>query len=114
MWLLVSVLAPLIAHHRHLVSLVLRLQIMSDIEEATVTFTKSNVTTTWIKSEKLSILELAEKSGLKPLYGCRSAMCGTCEVKILKGQVYGPEGDYPQGIFICQSKPATTEIEIEL
>lgn len=87
---------------------------MADIEEATVHFTKSNVKATWLASEKLSILQLAEKAGLKPLYGCRSAMCGTCEVKITKGQVYGPEGDYPQGIFICQSKPASTEIEIEL
>ena len=88
--------------------------IMADIEESTVTFTKSNVTATWMKSEKLSILQLAEKAGLKPLYGCRSAMCGTCEVKLLKGHVRGPEGDYPQGIFICQSKPASAEIEIEL
>ena len=87
---------------------------MADIEEALVTFTKSKVTAKWLASDKLSILQLAEKAGLKPLYGCRSAMCGTCEVKILKGQVHGPEGDYPQGIFICQSKPATAEIEIEL
>ena len=72
---------------------------MTDIEESTVTFTKSNVTAKWLKSEKLSILQLAEKAGLKPLYGCRSAMCGTC---------------YPQGIFSCQSKPASAEIEIEL
>jgi ferredoxin len=90
---------------------------MVDIEdtgEALVTFTKSNVTATWLATEDLSLLELAEKAGLKPLYGCRSAMCGSCEVKILKGQVYGPEGKRPQGIFICQSRPATTEIELEL
>jgi hypothetical protein len=49
--------------------------IMTDIEEATVTFTKSKVTAKWLASEKLSILELAEKAGLEPLYGCRSAMC---------------------------------------
>jgi ferredoxin len=90
---------------------------MRDIEDTglcSVTFTKSNLTTTWTATENLTLLELAEKAGLKPLYGCRSAMCGTCEVKITKGQVYGPEGDRKQGIFICQSRPATDEIEIEL
>jgi ferredoxin len=90
---------------------------MVDIEDtgiAHIFFTKSNITATWTEAENLTILELAEKAGLKPLYGCRSAMCGSCEVRITKGQVYGPEGDKKQGIFICQSRPATTEIEIEL
>ena len=87
---------------------------MGDIEEAHVTFTKSKVTAIWTAEEDLSILQLAEKAGLKPLFGCRSAICGTCEVKLLKGQVDGPEGDYPKGIFICHSYPASREIEIEL
>ena len=91
---------------------------MADIEdypaEAQVTFTKSNVTAKWTPQDDLTILQLAEKNGLKPKYGCRSAICGSCEVKITKGQVYGPEGDRPQGIFICQSRPATADIEIEL
>ena len=87
---------------------------MTDIEEAHVTFTKSKVTATWLAKDDLSILQLAEGAGLKPKFGCRSAMCGTCEVKLLKGQVYGPEGDYPKGIFICQSYPASKAIEIEL
>lgn len=88
--------------------------ITTDIEEATVIFTKSAVTAQWTIKEDLTILQLAEKAGLKPDYGCRSAMCGTCEVKITKGQVYGVEGDSPQGILICQSKPASREIEIEV
>lgn len=87
---------------------------MGDIEEAHVTFTKSKVTATWTAEEDLSILQLAEKAGLKPKFGCRSAVCGSCEVKLLKGQVYGPEGDFPKGIFICHSYPASREIEIEL
>lgn len=91
---------------------------MQDIEDypssAQVKFTKSNLTTTWTSESNLTILELAEREGLKPLFGCRSAICGTCEVKILKGQVYGPEGDRKNGIFICKSRPATGEIEIEL
>ena len=42
-----------------------------DIEEARVTFTKSKVTTTWRAKDKLSILQLAEREGLKPDFGCR-------------------------------------------
>lgn len=91
---------------------------MQDIEDyppsSKVTFTKSSITTTWTLESNLTILQLAEREGLKPLFGCRSAICGTCEVKILKGQVYGPEGDRPQGAFICQSRPATGELEVEL
>ncbi|EMF09172.1 uncharacterized protein SEPMUDRAFT_127952 [Sphaerulina musiva SO2202] len=91
---------------------------MADIEDyppsASVYFTKSNTKTTWHAKDNLTILQLAEQAGLHPQFGCRSAICGSCEVKITKGQVYGPEGDRPQGIFICQSRPATREIEIEL
>ena len=87
--------------------------ITTDIEEATVTFTKSRVAAQWTIKDDLTILQLAEKAGLTLEYGCRSGMCGTCEVKITKGQVYGVEGDFPQGILICQSKPASLEIEIE-
>ena len=68
---------------------------MADIEEAKVTFSKSKLQVQWLAKEQLSILQLAEKAGLKPDYGCRSGMCGTCEVKLLKGSVDGPEGDYP-------------------
>lgn len=85
-----------------------------DVEEAQVTFTKSNVKTTWTSKENLSILQLAEKAGLKPEYGCRSGVCGTCECKLLKGQVHGPEGWESDSRLICQSKPASTEIEIDL
>ena len=41
-------------------------------------------------------------------------MCGTCEVRLVKGHVYGPEGDGPNGIFICNSYPASKEVEVDL
>lgn len=85
-----------------------------DIEEATIHFTKSNVTALWRRAENLPILRVAENAGLKPDYGCRSGACGTCEVKLLKGQVEGPEGDYERGILICSSRPTSREVEIEL
>ncbi|TKA36031.1 hypothetical protein B0A54_12256 [Friedmanniomyces endolithicus] len=45
---------------------------VNDIEEAQVTFTKSNIKMIWTAKENLSILQLAEKAGLKPDFGCRS------------------------------------------
>ncbi|KIX01863.1 uncharacterized protein Z518_09590 [Rhinocladiella mackenziei CBS 650.93] len=86
---------------------------MQDIEEATVTFRKSNLTVIWAKKDRLSLLQLAEKSGLKPDFGCRSGACGTCEVRLLKGTIEGClEGD--DGVLICCSQPASLEVELEL
>jgi ferredoxin len=86
---------------------------MSDIEEAIVTFRKSDLQVKWLAKERLSLLQLAEKSGLKPDFGCRSGACGTCEVRLLKGTIEGClEGD--DGVLICCSIPASIEIELEL
>ncbi len=86
---------------------------MQDIEEATVVFRKSNKTVKWLAKDRLTLLQLAEKSGLSPDYGCRSGACGTCEVKLLKGEIDGIlEGD--DGVLICSSTPATAEVELEL
>lgn len=86
---------------------------MQDIEEATVFFRKSDKTVKWLAKERLSLLQLAEKSGLAPDYGCRSGACGTCEVKLVKGKIEGClEGD--DGVLICCSTPASTEIELDL
>lgn len=87
---------------------------VQDIEEATIHFTKSKVTAKWSCRRPIVILRVAEEAGLKPDYGCRSGMCGTCEVKLVKGTVDGPEGDYENGIFICSSTPTSAEVEIEL
>jgi ferredoxin len=86
---------------------------MADIEEATIVFKKSDKTVKWLAKDRLSLLELAEKSGLKPDFGCRSGACGTCEVKLLKGEIDGIlEGD--NGVLICSSTPASVEVELEL
>ena len=47
-----------------------------DIEEATITFTKSKKTVTWTSKKFIPLLKLAEEAGLKPDYGCRSGACG--------------------------------------
>ncbi|KIW65056.1 hypothetical protein PV04_07343 [Phialophora macrospora] len=86
---------------------------MQDIEEATIVFRKSNKTVKWLAKDRLTLLQLAEKSGLTPDYGCRSGACGTCEVKLLKGEIDGIlEGD--NGVLICSSSPASVEVELDL
>lgn len=86
---------------------------MPDIEEATVIFKKSNVTVQWLAKDRLTLLQLAEKAGLKPDYGCRSGACGTCETKLLRGTIEGcMETD--DTLLICCSQPASVEVELEL
>lgn len=94
---------------------------MPDIEDtttATVCFSKSNVTVKWPSNPKprYSLLKLAEESGLKPRYGCRMGVCGSCEAKLVTGQVYGIPGerDTDRGILICSSVPATQEIVLDI
>ena len=41
----------------------------------------------WDGTERPTLLELAERNGLSPPYGCRAGVCGTCAVRVLKGQV---------------------------
>ena len=92
----------------------------------TVHFTKSSVTATWHAKDSLSLLQFAEKQGLKPDYGCRSGMCGTCETKLVKGETEGGVGDSDgkialdgdgqereTWILICCSVPTSKEIWLE-
>lgn len=87
---------------------------MVDIEEATVIFAKSKRTAKWRAKDQQTLLQFAEAQGLKPDYGCRSGICCTCETKLLKGEVDGPEGDKDGTILICSSTPASLEVELEL
>jgi ferredoxin len=87
---------------------------MIDIEEANVTFCKSNVKAKWYAKDRQTLLQFAESQGLKPDYGCRSGACGTCETKLVKGDVDGPEGDADGTILICSSTPMSSDIELDL
>lgn len=87
---------------------------MTDIEEASITFCKSKRKATWYAKDRQTLLQFAEAQGLTPDYGCRSGACGTCETKLIKGEVDGPEGDRDGTILICSSQPTSSEIELEL
>jgi ferredoxin len=95
-----------------------------------VHFTKSNLTATWRATDNLSLLQFTEKQGIKPDYGCRSGMCGTCETRLVKGRTEGGIGDSDgrvsltekdekgnakteNWILICCSVPTTEEVWLE-
>jgi ferredoxin-NADP reductase len=53
---------------------------------ARVRFARSGVDAVWSR-EKGSLLELAERAGLAPAFGCRSGICSTCRTTITGGAV---------------------------
>ena len=78
------------------------------IESTDVVFARSNVSTQW-SDTSVSLLELAEQSGLTPDFSCRSGICNTCLCVIREGEV-----DYfeeplqqpdPGTVLICCSRP---------
>ncbi|KAF2188600.1 hypothetical protein K469DRAFT_767678 [Zopfia rhizophila CBS 207.26] len=82
-----------------------------DSEEAVVHFTKSNVQATWTKDQPMTILELAERAGLNPDFGCRMGARGSCSFKLICGTTTG--GMQPDGnIYICSAMPLAPQIEI--
>jgi len=58
---------------------------------ATVTFSKSGVTTAWDSSQD-SLLELGEANGLDLDFGCRVGNCTACQQPLTSGQVAYPHG----------------------
>jgi ferredoxin-NADP reductase len=84
-----------------------------DLEHAVVRFTKSKVEAEWTKDQPCTILELAERAGLKPDSGCRVGMCGSCSSRLICGTVAG--GLQLDGsVYICQARPSVPEVEIEM
>lgn len=60
-----------------------------------------------------TLLELAEETGLKPDYGCRTGVCGACEVSLKCGKVAG--GMQPGGLVrICIARPGSEDVAIEI
>ena len=82
-----------------------------------VVFTQSGKEALW-KPGAGSLLELAEQSGLSPLYGCRAGTCGDCQTKILKGSVsYQSEPSFAVAdgeALMCCSVPAQIDEDLQL
>ncbi len=62
----------------------------SGTQKIQVTFVKSNRSLPWTPNAQ-SILELAEANEISIDSGCRAGNCGTCQVKLLAGDVSYPE-----------------------
>jgi len=63
-----------------------------------VRFEKSGIDATWTRDTG-TLLELAEQSGIAPIFGCRSGVCGTCTTKIASGSV-----DYvTEPVAVCEA-----------
>ncbi|PVI00658.1 PK beta-barrel-protein domain-containing protein-like protein [Periconia macrospinosa] len=86
-------------------------------EESVIRFTRSKKEVIW-KEGTSSILELAESEGLKPEFGCRFGSCGSCEVKLNKGNVHSwGEKQEDEGlnnmVRICCAVPTSRLVELE-
>ncbi len=77
--------------------------------EVQVTFARSQINATWTPGSG-SLLELAERAGLTPEFGCRNGTCGTCRVDVVAGGVAYPGRNAPavaaNGALICCGVPA--------
>jgi hypothetical protein len=86
-------------------------------EAVEVTFLRTCKAATWTPDSG-SLLELAEQSGLKPLYSCRAGNCGTCQVTIKQGTLFytlAPAAEVAPGkVLICCSLPAAGSPPIRL
>ncbi len=86
-------------------------------EAAEIVFAQSHQTIAW-SADADSLLEFAEANGLNPPYSCRQGICGTCECKILEGEVEyqtTPIASVEDGsVLICIAKPKTTKVILDL
>jgi uncharacterized protein len=85
--------------------------------EAAVTFDRSHQTVRW-KDDDTTLLEFAEAHGLTPDYSCRAGVCGTCECRLLEGEVgyvVEPTASVtPGSALICISRPRSDKVTLDL
>ena len=88
-----------------------------NVEAAEIVFAQSNQTIPW-QADSDSLLEFAEANGLNPPYSCRQGICGTCQCKILEGEVTYqtiPTATVEDGsVLICIAKPKTSKVVLDL
>ncbi len=81
-----------------------------------VTFSSSGIQVPWL-GDHVSILDLAEASGLSPPFSCRAGVCNTCECSLGAGELsyfQEPLSDVDQGrALICCSIP-NGDVELDL
>ncbi|MBF0354060.1 MAG: 2Fe-2S iron-sulfur cluster binding domain-containing protein [Alphaproteobacteria bacterium] len=81
----------------------------SSAQAISVTFSKSAKTLVW-DNGSASLLDFAEKNGIRVDSGCRAGGCGTCQTPIESGEVeylHTPDFDVEPGCcLLCSSRPS--------
>jgi uncharacterized protein len=89
----------------------------SGIPQATVKFARSGSQTSWRRSENPTLLQLGNSLGLDLPFSCRSGYCGTCQCRIVEGEVryeYAPLCDAPPGhALLCCARPASPALILD-
>ncbi|MBW4469954.1 MAG: 2Fe-2S iron-sulfur cluster binding domain-containing protein [Stenomitos rutilans HA7619-LM2] len=89
----------------------------SDVENAEIVFAQSNKTALW-QAGADNLLEFAETNGLNPPYSCRQGICGTCQCKLLEGEVEyveTPTAAIDDGsVLICIAKPKPSRLVLDV
>lgn len=84
---------------------------------ATVTFARSGRTVEW-QGDHDNLLAFAEAHGLRPDHSCRAGICGTCECRLLEGEVIDSEPPTatvaPGSVLICISRPGSAKVSLDL
>jgi len=85
--------------------------------QTAVTFARSQRTAEWHGAHG-TLLEFAEAQGLNPDFSCRAGLCGTCECRLLEGEVsyaVPPTAAVaPGSVLICISRPKTARLSLDL
>jgi len=87
------------------------------VEEQKVIFAQSQQTVVWNATSE-NLLEFAEANHLQPPYSCRQGICGTCQCRLLEGEVEyqeKPTASVEAGsVLICIATPKTAKVVLDL
>ncbi|OCR00461.1 oxidoreductase [Oscillatoriales cyanobacterium USR001] len=82
-----------------------------------IVLSKSEKTFSW-QGNADSLLEFLEANNVNPDYSCRQGICGTCECRLVEGEVeyqQTPTASVAEGsVLICIAKPKTTKVVLDL
>jgi ferredoxin-NADP reductase len=81
------------------------------LETAEIRFLKSGLSCTWHAEEDLSLLELAEKTGITTESDCRAGSCLTCKTKVVEGSTTTETGD--GSTLLCIGRPKTPVLTLD-
>jgi uncharacterized protein len=88
------------------------------IERSEVVFARAGHAVTWSAEDDVSLLELAERHGLKPESGCRMGICQACQCKLVEGSVRYDATPLdlpsPDTVLTCVARPASPRVVLDI